>query len=213
MTLSDISIERPVLTWMMILALIVFGILGYNRLGVDQFPNMEFPVLSVTAMLDDATPEGMEEDVTDVLEEGFNTIGGVRKISSPSFRGASLIQVEFELGTDIDVATQEVRDKVAQARYELPPEVEPPIVDSFNPNDQPVLWIPLKTSKDPVEAYEIVKRQINPRLETIEGVAGVAMFGGLERNIRIWLDGEALQARKLSALDVYQAFKLSLIHI
>ena len=207
MTLSDISIERPVLTWMMILALIVFGILGYNRLGVDQFPNMEFPVLSVTAMLDDATPEGIEEDVTDVLEEGFNTIAGVRKISSTSFRGASLIQVEFELGTDIDIATQEVRDKVAQARYELPPEVEPPIVDSFNPNDQPVLWIPLKTSKDPVEAYEIVKRQINPRLETIEGVAGVAMFGGLERNIRIWLDGEALQARKLSALDVYQAFK------
>ena len=207
MTLSDISIERPVLTWMMILALIVFGILGYNRLGVDQFPNMEFPVLSVTAMLDDATPEGMEEDVTDVLEEGFNTIAGVRKISSTSFRGASLIQVEFELGTDIDVATQEVRDKVAQARYALPPEVEPPIVDSFNPNDQPVLWIPLKTSKNPVVAAEVVKRQINPRFETIEGVAGVAMFGGLERNIRIWLDGEALQARKLSALDVFQAFK------
>ena len=126
MTLSDLSIDRPVLTWMMILALVVFGVLGYNRLGVDMFPNMEFPVLSVTAMLENATPEGMEEDVTDVLEEGFNTIAGVRKISSTSYRGASSIQVEFELGTDLDVAVQEVRDKVAQARYELPPEVEPP---------------------------------------------------------------------------------------
>ena len=84
MTLSDLSIDRPILTWMMILALLVFGVLGYNRLGVDQFPNMEFPVLSVTSILDDATPEGIEEDVTDVLEEGFNTIAGVRKISSTS---------------------------------------------------------------------------------------------------------------------------------
>ncbi len=207
MTLSDLSIERPVLTWMMILALIVFGVLGYNRLGVDQFPNMEFPVLSVTSILDDATPEGIEEDVTDVLEEGFNTIGGVRKISSTSLRGASLIQVEFELGTNLDVAAQEVRDKVAQARFELPPEVEPPMVNTFNPNDQPVLWIPLKTNKSSVATMEVVKRQINPRFETIQGVAGVAIFGGLERNIRIWLDGEALRARQLSAMDVFQAFK------
>jgi HAE1 family hydrophobic/amphiphilic exporter-1 len=207
LTLSDLSIERPVLTWMMILALIVFGVLGYNRLGVDQFPNMEFPVLSVTSILDDATPEGIEEDVTDVLEEGFNTIGGVRKISSTSLRGASLIQVEFELGTNLDVAAQEVRDKVAQARFELPPEVEPPMVNTFNPNDQPVLWIPLKTNKSSVATMEVVKRQINPRFETIQGVAGVAIFGGLERNIRIWLDGEALRARQLSAMDVFQAFK------
>ena len=199
MTLSDLSIDRPVLTWMMILALVVFGVLGYNRLGVDMFPNMEFPVLSVTAMLENATPEGMEEDVTDVLEEGFNTIAGVRKISSTSYRGASLIQVEFELGTDLDVAVQEVRDKVAQARYELPPEVEPPVVDNFNPNDQPVLWIPLDTEKGPVETMEVVKRQLNPRFETIPGVAGVMLFGGLDRNIRIWLDGEALRARNLKS--------------
>jgi len=206
-TLSDLSIDRPILTWMMILALLVFGVLGYNRLGVDQFPNMEFPVLSVTSILDDATPEGIEEDVTDVLEEGFNTIAGVRKISSTSYRGASMIQVEFELGTDLDVAAQEVRDKVAQARYELPPEVEPPMVNTFNPNDQPVLWIPLASTRGPVATMEAVKRQINPRFETIHGVAGVAIFGGLERNIRIWIDGEALRARQLSPMDVFQAFK------
>ncbi len=207
MTLSDLSIERPILTWMMILALVVFGVLGYNRLGVDQFPNLEFPVLSVTSILDGATPEGMEEDVTDVLEEHFNTIAGVRNVSSSSFRGASVITVEFELGTDLDIAAQEVRDKVARARYELPAEVEPPMVSTFNPNDQPVLWIPLKIDLGSTAAMEVVKRQINPRLETIEGVAGVALFGGLERNIRIWLDGDALRARKLSALDVYQALK------
>ncbi len=87
MTLSDVSIQRPVLTWMMILALIVFGVLGFQRLGVDQFPNMDFPVLSVTAVLEGASPEGIEEDVTDVLEEHLNTIAGVRSIESTSYRG------------------------------------------------------------------------------------------------------------------------------
>ena len=146
MTLSDVSIERPILTWMMTLALIVFGVLGYNRLGVDQFPNMEFPVVVVTSTLEGATPEGIEEDVTDVLEESLNTIAGVRTIMSTSYRGASQIVVEFELGTDLDVVTQDVRDMVARARFELPSQLQPPVVGTFNPNDQPVLWSTSKKS-------------------------------------------------------------------
>ena len=126
MTLSDVSIQRPILTWMMMLALIVFGLLGYNRLGVDQFPNMDFPVLSVTAVLEGASPEGIEEDVTDVLEEQLNTIAGVRTIWSTSAEGAAGIRVEFELGTDLDVVVQDVRDKVAMARMGLPPAMHQP---------------------------------------------------------------------------------------
>jgi multidrug efflux pump subunit AcrB len=205
MALSDVSIERPVLTWMMSLALIVFGVLGYNRLGVDQFPNMEFPVLSVSATLEGASPEGMEEDVTDVLEEYFNTIAGVRSIDSTSRSGATTIAVEFELGTDLDIAAQEVRDKVAIARRELPLDIDPPIVANFNPNDQPVLWIPLESQRRVVETSEFARRQMNPYLETIKGVAGVAMFGRRDRNIRIWLDGDALRARGLASSDVLDA--------
>ena len=207
MTLSDISIERPVLTWMMMLGLVVFGVLGYSRLGVDQYPDLEFPVLSVTAVMEGATPEGMEEDVTDVLEERFNSIAGVRTITSTSFRGGSQITVEFVLGTDLDLAAQEVRDKVAQARYELPKELEPPMVSHHNPNDQPVLWIPLQTTEDAVGTLEAVKRQVLPKLESIPGVSGVAVFGGLDRNIRIWVDGDALRARNLAATDVYAALR------
>lgn len=207
MTLSDLSIDRPILTWMMILALIVFGVLGYNRLAVDQFPNMEFPVLTVTAILEGATPEGIEQDVTDVLEEQLNTIGGVRNIRSTSYRGSSKIEVEFELGTDLDVAAQKVRDRVARARRELPSNLEPPIVGTFNPNDQPILWIPLKITVSPTEASEFVRRRINPYLESIPGVAGVAVFGRLDRNIRIWLNGDALRARKLAAVDVLTALR------
>jgi len=206
-TLSDISVDRPILTWMMIFGLIVFGILGYNRLGVDQYPNMEFPVLTVDATLDGATPEGIEEDVTDVLEEYINTVNGVRNIRSTSYRGSTQLAVEFELGTDLDIAAQKVRDQVAQARRELPSELDPPVVGTFNPNDQPVLWIPLKITTTVTEASEFVRRHMNPYLETIPGIAGVAIFGQLDRNIRIWLDGDALRARKLSAVDVSSALR------
>jgi hydrophobe/amphiphile efflux-1 (HAE1) family protein len=208
MTLSDVCIDRPILTWMLTLALIVFGVLGYNRLGVDQFPNMEFPVLTVQAVLEGASPEGMEEDVVDVLEEYLNTIGGVRSIRSTSSEGAAMIVVEFNLGVDLDIAAQDVRDKVSRARYELPPELEPPTVGSFNPNDQPILWIPLDVGEiGEVQASEYVRRQINPFVETIPGIAGVMMFGRLDRNIRIWLDAEELRARDLTAGDVLAAIR------
>jgi HAE1 family hydrophobic/amphiphilic exporter-1 len=206
-TLSDLSIDRPILTWMMTLALIVFGVLGYNRLGVDQYPNMEFPVLTVNAMLEGATPEGIEEDVTDVLEEHLSTVASVRNIQSTSYRGSSVIRVEFDLGTDLDIAAQNVRDKVAQARKSLPKDLEAPVVGTFNPNDQPILWIPLKVTSSATEASEFVRRRINPYLETIPGVAGVSIFGRQDRNIRIWLDGDALTARKLSAVDVLDALR------
>lgn len=213
MTLSDISIDRPVLTWMMMLGLVVFGVLGYSRLGVDQYPDLEFPVLTVTAFMEGATPEAMEEDVTDPLEERFNSIAGVRSIRSTSSRGGAEVVVEFELGTNLDVAAQEVRDKVAQARFELPKELEPPMVRNNNPNDQPVLWIPLQTTEDPVATLEAVKRQVLPAIETIPGVSGVAVFGGLDRNIRIWVDGDALRARNLAVMDVYSALRAQHVEI
>jgi HAE1 family hydrophobic/amphiphilic exporter-1 len=192
---------------MMTLALIVFGVLGFMRLGVDQFPNMDFPVLTVQASLEGATPEGMEEDVTDVLEEHLNTIGGIRSIRSTSYQGVALIVVEFDLGTDLDIAAQDVRDKVALARVALPVNLDPPVVGTFDPNDTPVLWIPFDSKRPVVETSEAVRRQVNPYLETIPGVAGVAMFGRQDRNIRIWLDGDALRARGLAATDVLAALQ------
>jgi HAE1 family hydrophobic/amphiphilic exporter-1 len=206
-TLSDLSIRRPIFTWMIMLALLVFGALGYGRLGVDQFPTMEFPILSVTAELEGASPEGMEEDVTDVLEEQLNTIAGVRSIKSTSFQGTSIIAVEFVLGTDLDVVAQDVRDKVASVRRFLPPEMDAPVVGRFNPNDQPILWIPFETNRTAVDASEYMRRQVKPVFETIEGVAGIALFGRLDRNIRIWLDGDELRARGLSASDILAALR------
>jgi len=201
----DLFIERPVLTWMLTLSLLVFGVLGYARLGVDQFPNLEFPVVTVIANLEGASPEVVEQDVTDVLEEYLTTIAGVRKMESDTRQGEATVRVEFELGVDLDVATQDVRDKVAQARYWLPKDAEPPIVIKEDPGDEPVVWIPVSSSRSTVETSEYVRNFIKPQIETIPGVAGGMIFGRLDREIRIWLDGEALRAHGLAATDIIAA--------
>ena len=206
MTLSDISIQRPVLTWMMALALLVFGVLGYARLGVDQYPDMEFPQIEVVAALEGATPEGIEEDVTDVLEEHLNTISGIRNLRSNSYQGICRIMVEFELGTDLDVAVQDVRDQVSAARRYLPKEVDPPTVRKRTTSGYPVIYIPFSSDTRPlVEVSEYVRRHVKPVLETIPGAAGVVVWGRRDRNIRIWLDSDALRARGLAASDVLSA--------
>jgi len=203
----DFFIRRPVLTWMLTLSLVVFGVLGYKRLGVDQFPELDFPVVTVMATLEGASPEVVEEDVTDILEESINTLAGVRSLESETVHGASSIRVEFELGIDIDVAAQDVRDKVAQARFQLPEDVEPPIVVKEDFGDQPVLWVPISSNRPAVEVSEYVRTQIKPRIETIPGVAGALLFGRQDRAIRIWLDGEELRSRGLAAADVISAIQ------
>jgi HAE1 family hydrophobic/amphiphilic exporter-1 len=203
----DLFIRRPILTWMLMLSLLVFGMLGYQRLGVDQFPNLDFPVVTVQAALEGASPEVVEQDVTDVLEEYLNTIAGVRTIKSETSHGTTLISVEFELGVDIDVAAQDVRDKVAQARFRLPEDVEPPVVLKEDFSDEPVLWMPIQSDRPVVEASEYVRHHIKPRVETVGGVASVVLFGRRDRAIRIWLNGEELRARGLSAGDVIAAIQ------
>lgn len=208
MTLSDVSVRRPVFTWMVALALLVFGTLGYTRLGVDQYPDMEFPQAVVTAELEGATPEGIEQDVSDVLEEYLSTISGVRAVRSTSYAGIARIIVEFQLGVDIDTAIQDVRDQVAKARRRLPAEVEPPQVEKIRMGSFPILYVPFSSETRPlVEVSEYVKRQVKPILETIPGVAGIHLQGKRDRNIRIWLDADELRARGLASSDVLDALQ------
>lgn len=208
MSLSDVSVRRPVFTWMLALAMLVFGALGYSRLGVDQYPDMEFPQAVVTAELEGATPEGVEQDVTDVLEEHLGTIAGVRTLRSTSYAGISRIIVEFELGVHLDTAIQDVRDQVAKARRQLPAAVEPPQVEKIRMGTFPILYVPFSSKTRPlVEVSEYVKRQVKPLLETIGGVAGVHLQGQRDRNIRIWLDADELRARGLASNDVFDALQ------
>ena len=207
MSLSDLSIDRPVLTWMMTLALATFGILGLTRLGIDRYPDMTFPFVGVVVTMESASPATMEDEVADVLEEAFATIEGVRHTFSTSAQGMARVMLEFELEQDLDVAAQDVRDKINMSMNDLPDEIDPPMLGKADFSMFPIIYAPITSTLPLTETTEYVDRHIRPMIESIPGAAGAELYGDLERNIRIWIDPDALRARNLSVGDVLGAVR------
>ena len=143
MNLYDVAIRRPVFTTMMMVALVVFGVLGYQTLPVNLLPSLDIPVVTVTTILPGASPEVMESDITDPIESAVNTIEGIKQLTSYSGQGISQVTITFSLEREIDIAAQDVRDKVSGALGELPLDAEPPIVQKFDVNSGPMLWLAL----------------------------------------------------------------------
>ena len=207
MSLSDLSIQRPVLTWMMTLALATFGVLGFMRLGVDRYPDMTFPFVGVMVSLEGAAPSAMEDEVVDVLEESFSTIEGVRRIFSYSGQGMAQVMMEFELEVDMDVAANDVRDKLNIVMDELPEEMDPPALGKADFSQFPIIYAPISSELPPAETTTYVKRHVKPVIESIPGVARIALYGAHERNMRIWVDPDALRARNLAVSDLLGALR------
>ena len=207
MFLPEMSIKKPVTTLMMMAALFVFGVIGFLRLGVDLFPRVEFPVITVTTLLEGASPEVMEENVTDIIEEEVATIEGIRNLSSISSHGASVVTVEFEMERDIDLAAQDVRDRVNAILRELPDDAEAPTVDKLDIQSQPVMWIAVSGERPIQEVTSYADDVIKPRLETLRGVGSIIVGGKRERTIRIWLDRNRLEAKEIPVDDVTAALK------
>ncbi|HNY66239.1 MAG TPA: efflux RND transporter permease subunit [Deltaproteobacteria bacterium] len=205
MWISDTSIRRPVLATMFILGLVVMGIVSYPGIGVDLFPKVEFPVVTVTTTLKGASPEIMDIDVTDKIEEAVNTINGVKTITSTSFESVSLVNVEFELEQDIDLAVQDVREKIAAVRSRLPEDISEPVIQKENTESNPVLWLTLTGSKSQVELSTYADEILKEQLQKIQGVGSIVMAGIQKRQIRIWLDAEKLRAFGISPSDVAMA--------
>ncbi|MBK7948853.1 MAG: efflux RND transporter permease subunit [Deltaproteobacteria bacterium] len=207
MSLSDVSIDRPVLTWMLMLALATFGVLGFSRLGIDRYPDMTFPFVGVVIQLEGASPTVMEDEVIDELEEAFATIEGVRHIYSESATGVARVMMEFELEQDLDVAAQDVRDKLNMTMGELPEEIEPPVLGKADFSIFPIIFAPITTTMPATEATEYIDRHMKPMIESIPGAAGTEVYGAVERNVRIWIDPDLLRARQLAVSDVLDAIR------
>ncbi len=205
MFLSDISIKKPVFATMMIAALILFGLISRQRMGVDLYPDIDFPIVTVTARLEGASPGVIETEVTDPLEDAVSTVEGVRHITSRSSQGTSQVVVEFELETDIDVAAQDIRDKISRARYMLPKEMDPPIVGKVDISARPIMWLGITGSMSKLELSMIADDIIKPMVETIPGVGNVFLPGLRKREVRIWLDARKMEAYHVTAEDVKQA--------
>ncbi|MBP1604437.1 MAG: acriflavin resistance protein, partial [Acidobacteria bacterium] len=207
MWISNTSIRQPVLTTMVISALVVFGAIAYNGLGIDLFPKIDFPIITISAVLPGADPETMESDVTERIEEAVNTINGVKSLSSQSSDSVSIVIVEFELDQDVDTAAQDVRDKISAIRSTLPTDLEEPVIQKLDPDSMPILSVALSANRPIREVSDYADKVVKERLERIRGVGSVEILGGREREIRIWLQADRLAAYKLGVDEVAGAIQ------
>ncbi|MCB0492169.1 MAG: efflux RND transporter permease subunit [Cyclobacteriaceae bacterium] len=205
-SLSNISINRPVLAMVFSLVIILFGFIGFSYLGVREFPSVDPPVISVSTSYIGANSDVVESQITEPLEDAINGIAGIRTISSSSREGRSNISIEFELGVDLEAAANDVRDKVSGAVRNLPPDVDPPVVSKADADSQPIIYLTVMSNKrNLLELSRIAGVYFKERLQTIPGISTVNVWGEQKYSMRLWMDPIRLAGLKLTPTDVYQA--------
>ena len=205
MWLAETSIKRPVFATMFIAALVVLGLVSYPEIGVDLFPKVDFPIVSINTQLKGASPEIMDIDVTDKIEESISTINGVKTITSSSLEGVSNVVVEFVLERNIDLAVQDVREKVSAIRSKLPTDVLEPVIQKVDPDATPVLWLIVTGPRSIRDLSTYTDEVLKVQLQRIDGVGALRIAGTRLRQGRIWLDADKLRAYQIAPGDVAQA--------
>jgi multidrug efflux pump len=208
MKLSEVSIKRPVFATVMSLAIILLGYISFTRLPVREYPETDPPIVSVTTFYRGASPNVVETEITDVLEEQFSTLESVKTITSSSREQGSGITIEFELGRDVDEAANDVRDRVSRVRGRLPREAEDPIVAKVDVNAQPIIWIGVSSDRhSTLELSDISDRLLKERLQRLPGVGSIFIGGERRYAMRVWLDPMRMAARNLTVRDVENAIR------
>ncbi len=207
MSLYEICIRRPVFATMIIMSLVVMGLASYRDLGLDIFPKVDLPTVTVTTRLDGASPEEIENQITKRVEEAVNTINGIDELRSTTIEGQSQVFATFKLEKDIDVASNEVRDRVSAVLGEFPPGTDAPIIEKFDPDAAPVMSIVISGKRSPREITEIADKRIKRQLEAIKDIGAITLVGGRSREIQVIVDPDRLTAYRLSIASVKDALK------
>ncbi|MDO8549632.1 MAG: efflux RND transporter permease subunit [Ignavibacteria bacterium] len=206
MSLSSLSIQRPVLTIVMSIAIILFGIIGYTFLGIREFPSVDPPIITVTTVYVGANADVIESQITEPLEESINGIAGIRSLTSSSSTGRSQITVEFYVDSDLETAANDVRDRVSRAIRNLPPDVENPIVAKADADATPIVLLSVQSdTRNLLEITELANNVFKERFQTIPGVSEVRIWGEKKYSMRLWMDPSKLAAYRITPLDVQAA--------
>lgn len=207
MNLTEVCVRKPVFAWMLMSATVVFGLVAGSRIGISQFPDVDFPTINVSATWEGAAPEVMENEVIETLEEALVQVEGVKAITSSSRQGSGYITLEIELSRDVDLALQDVQAVVSQAARRLPRDMDPPIISKSNPEDQPIMMVRLGGPFPERVLSDYVRYGLKEKLQTITGIGEISLMGTLERNVRIWLDAARLDEKGLTVTDVIGALQ------
>jgi len=207
MNLTEVCVRKPVLAWMLMAATIVFGVVAGTRIGISQFPDVDFPTITVSVSWAGAAPEVIENDIVELLEESLMQVEGIRTITSTSRQGSAYVTLEIEMSRGIDLAMQEVQAKVSQIQRRLPRDIDPPTISKNNPEDQPILMASLSGALPQRVLSDYVNYNMKEKLQTIPGVGEISFMGALSRNVRIWLDAAQLDEKGLTVQDVISALQ------
>ncbi|OFX02578.1 MAG: nodulation protein NolG [Alphaproteobacteria bacterium RIFCSPHIGHO2_12_FULL_66_14] len=208
MKLTQIAVDNPVFATMMMVALLVMGLFSYRQLGVDQFPNVDFPIVVVTTEYPGASPETVETEISRKIEEAVNAIAGIKTLTSRSLEGRSIVIAEFELSVQSPIAMQDVREKVQQVRAAFKPEIKEPLIQRFNPDDQPIVSIAVRSDIRSVRDLTTLADQvIVKRLQTVRDVGRATIAGGLKRQINIELDPGRMHSLRVGVNDIMRAIR------
>jgi HAE1 family hydrophobic/amphiphilic exporter-1 len=208
MNLTKISIEKPVMAWMLMVAMIGLGYIAYKSLGISDLPDVDFPNVSVSVNWDGAAAENVELDVIDPLEAAFTGVAGVKSMSSTAKRGQARINLEFKLNKDINIAVSEVQNKINQILRKLPTDVTVPVVTKMNADDRPILWLSINSkTMSQRELMSFVRDEIKDKFASIEGVSDVTLGGYLEPNVRLWIEPNKLKQNEMTVLDIIGSLK------
>ncbi len=207
MKLSDVSIQRPIFTAMIMLAIVVFGAVMFNKLSVDLFPKVDFPIVTITTTYAGADPETMESKVADPIEEAINSLSGIEQLRSTSLEGVAQVFVQFELGVNLDAAAQDVRDRVASVQRDLPPGADAPIVEKLDLGASPIMQIAISGKADSATLARFAEDVLRPGLERIDGVGQLELVGGREREAHVWIDPDKLRTYGFTVPEVVQALR------
>lgn len=206
MNLASVSINRPVLSTVLSILVVIFGIIGFSFLGVREFPSVDPPIITVTTNYSGANPDVIESQITEPLEESINGIAGIQTLSSTSADGRSTIVVEFDLSVDLDAAANDIRDKVSAAIRNLPKDVDPPIVVKSDANADAIFSLTVQSDKKNLLELTALGNDIfKERLQTIKGVSSITIWGEKKYSMKLNLDPDKMAGYGLTALDVQNA--------
>ncbi len=206
--LAEICVKRPVFATMLILSLVTVGAFSFFSLGVDLFPKIDFPTITVTVVNPGASPQEIETEVTEKIEEAVNTISGIDELRSTSIEGASQVFVQFVLEKDVNVAAQEVENRVQTVIPDLPETAEQPTVQKLDTDAAPVLRIVVSAPASLRDVTEIAKDKVKERIESVNGVGQVSIIGGRERQINVWVDPDKMRSYSITAAEVSNALRV-----
>jgi hydrophobic/amphiphilic exporter-1 (mainly G- bacteria), HAE1 family len=207
MTLPGLSISRHVFAFMLSALIVLFGIIAFRDIGVDHFPQVEFPMVSITTTLPGADPEIIDTSITNVIENAVNSVPGIDVIASTSSPGVSIVRIQFQLEKDVDVAFNEVQAKVNQTLRVLPDDADPPIVGKIEVGANAVMWISLTGDRTLQQLNQYARNVVQKRLETIDGVGQIQLGGGRSRTIRVEVDLDRMAALGVTVADINRAFR------